>query len=279
MKRKRTDLPIQVEKRVKMTPLRLISWNVNGLRAQLSKGSMHLLLSDWKPDIACLQETKLQTKHTAAVQSTLDARYHAYWNCCTERKGQTGVALLSLSRPLHVSYGLSQSSTGGDGRVIVAEYPNWYLVTVYFPQPGNLFEKLTEKIAWEKEFQALNQSLQRLKPVICMGDFNIIISEADCPKRHLPRLGAYFDRREIDSFKETIGELGWRDGYRELHADPGFTYYSARDKQARSKGNGWRLDYAFFSPALFPALVSCQVLDTLLGSDHFPLLADITSPS
>lgn len=280
MKRKREKQHIEGEKRAKMTPLRLISWNVNGLRAQLKKGSVQQLLAVWKPDIVCLQETKLQSQHIDTVQSSLGADYCAYWNCCEERKGQAGVALLSLLPPLRVSYGLSQASAEGDGRVIVAEYPKWYLVTVYFPQPGNHFERLSEKITWEKDFQALNQSLQQVKPVICLGDFNIITSDLDCPRRHLPRLAAYFDHREITSFQETLTELGWRDGFRALHTeDPGFTYYSARDKKAKDKGNGWRLDYAFFSPTIFPALQSCQVLDTHLGSDHFPLLADLSFSS
>ena len=297
MKRKREKQQTKGEKRAKITPLRFISWNVNGLRAQLSKGSLQQLLSTWKPDIVCLQEIKLQPKHIATVQSSLDSGYSVYWNCCEECKGQAGVALstllytvhrdvrsfllrtalLSLQPPLHVSYGLSQSSTGGDGRVLVAEYPNWYLVTVYFPQPGNHFERLSEKIAWEKDFQALSQSLQKGKPVICLGDFNTITSDLDCPKKHLPRLTAHFDRTEIDSFRETVAQLGWRDGFRALHPeDPGFTYYSARDKKAREKGNGWRLDYSFFSSTIFPALESCMVLDTHQGSDHFPLLVALS---
>ena len=273
MKRKLTNFANSTQKKPKITPIRVISWNLNGIRAQVKKGTLNRLFLDSEADFFCFQEIKLQKKHIPEVKIDYLEEFYAYWNCSEEKKGYAGVAVFARTPVLRVTYGLHHSLTPGDGRLITCEYPDFYLVTVYFPQPGANFANLTEKLAWEMEFKALIADLQRVKPVICIGDFNIIMNELDCPEKHRKKLGKYFDKKEIDSFNETIGSLRLCDSYRYLHPDtPGLTYFSLRSPLS----SGWRLDYCFLSQSLQPRLLTASVLSTS-GSDHFPLLISITS--
>ena len=277
MKRKRTGADGCTAKKGKMSVVQVASWNVNGLRASIRKGAIQRLLSGHRPNIVCLQETKIQRKHVDVVSAAVGEGYFGYWNCCEGKKGTAGVGILTDTRPVQVRYDLDNSEQGGEGRVITAEFPSWYVVTVYFPQPGDKFAKLSEKLAWEQRFKTMVATLQANKPVICLGDFNIIMDEKDCPKKHIPKLGNYFDKAEIDSFQSTIGSLGMIDTFRSFHPEAvEYSYFSALSKNAREKQHGWRLDYIFVSASLHSSVLSSTILADSPGSDHLPVLAVLT---
>ena len=258
---------------------KLLSWNVNGLRAVIKKG-FHDLLVEERPDILCLQETKLSDDLVAGFEFE-DYRY-TYWNCA-QKKGYSGTAILFKSEPIAVSYGIGIAQHDKEGRVITAEFADYYLVTVYTPNSQNHDENKRPRRLdyrtkeWDVAFLEYITHLQQSKPVIFCGDLNVAHKEIDLanPKSNCRNAG--FTDEERARF-DAIMEAGFIDSFRLLHPDTPdrYTWWSYR-AGARKRNIGWRIDYFCVSASLLDRIAQVDILDQVIGSDHCPVLLELKS--
>ena len=245
--------------------MKLISWNVNGIRACVTKGFLDFF-KEVDADIFCLQETKLQEG-----QINLDLEgYHQYWNYA-EKKGYSGTAIFTKAEPLSVSYGIDIEEHDKDGRVITLEFEDFYMITVYTPNSKQALERLEYRMKWEDDFRAYLKNLETKKPVIVCGDLNVAHKEIDLknPKNNIKNAG--FTTEEREKFTELIN-AGFIDTYRYFHPDTEgvYSWWSYRFN-ARKNNAGWRIDYFCVSDALKDRLVSADIHMEILGSDHCPV--------
>lgn len=248
--------------------MKLISWNVNGLRACVGKGFFEFLEAE-QPDMMCLQETKLQPDQAPQVEG-----YQEYW-CSAEKKGYSGTALFSKTEPLSVTYNLGIDEHDHEGRVITAEYPDFYLVTVYVPNSQNELKRLDYRMQWEDDFRAYVQSLDQKKPVIICGDMNVAHQEIDLKNPKTNRRNAGFTDEERQKMTELLG-AGFVDTWRHFYPDTEgiYSWWSYRFK-AREKNAGWRIDYFLVSARLIGRVKSARILTDVFGSDHCPVAIEI----
>ena len=245
--------------------MKLISWNVNGLRACVQKGFLDYF-KDADADIFCVQETKLQEGQIA-----LDLEgYEQYWNYA-EKKGYSGTAVFTKKTPLSVSYGIGMEEHDREGRVITLEYENFYFVTVYVPNSQNELARLDYRMRWEDDFLAYIKSLEAGKPVIYAGDLNVAHREIDLKNPKTNRKNAGFTDEERGKMTNVL-ESGMIDTYRWFHPDQTgvYSWWSYRFK-AREKNAGWRIDYFIVSECLKDSLVSADIHTEVMGSDHCPV--------
>ncbi|MDY4949241.1 MAG: exodeoxyribonuclease III [Clostridium cadaveris] len=245
--------------------MKLISWNVNGIRACVTKGFLDFF-KEVDADIFCLQETKLQEG-----QINLDLEgYHQYWNYA-EKKGYSGTAIFTKAEPLSVSYGIDIEEHDKEGRVITLEFEDFYMITVYTPNSKQALERLEYRMKWEDDFRAYLKTLETKKPVIVCGDLNVAHKEIDLknPKNNIKNAG--FTPEEREKFTELIN-AGFIDTYRYFHPDTEgvYSWWSYRFN-ARKNNAGWRIDYFCVSDALKDRLVSADIHMEILGSDHCPV--------
>ena len=245
--------------------MKLISWNVNGLRAVMGKGFLDTF-NALDADIFCLQEIKLQ-----AGQLDLDLPgYRQYWNYA-EKKGYSGTAVFCRQTPLSVSYGIGVEEFDHEGRVISLEFPNFYLITVYTPNSQEGLTRLPWRLSWEDAFLAYLQSLDAKKPVIFCGDLNVAHTEMDIknPKSNLRSSG--FTQEERDKMTALLS-AGFVDTFRYFHPETrdAYSWWSYRF-HAREKNVGWRIDYFIVSEKLVPRLRGAAILSEIYGSDHCPV--------
>ena len=245
--------------------MKLISWNVNGLRACVGKGFMDFF-HEVDADFYCLQETKMQ-----AGQLELDLPgYHQYWNSA-EKKGYSGTAIFSKQEPLRVSYGLPQEEHNHEGRVITLELENFYLVTVYTPNSQDGLARLDYRMQWEDDFRSYLLELDKKKPVIVCGDLNVAHQEIDLKNPKTNRKNAGFTDEERGKMT-TLLESGFTDSFRYFYPDAAgiYSWWSYRFK-AREKNAGWRIDYFLVSNRLQPQLEGARIHTEVFGSDHCPV--------
>lgn len=245
--------------------MKLISWNVNGLRACVTKGFLDYF-TEADADVFCLQETKLQEG-----QITLDLpEYRRYW-CCAERKGYSGTAMFLRREPLSVAYGIGIEEHDKEGRVITAELDDFYVVTCYTPNSKQQLERLGYRMVWEDAFRAYLKGLQERKPVIVCGDLNVAHKEIDLKNPKTNRHNAGFTDEERGKMTELL-DSGFIDTFRYIHPDAKerYSWWSYRFK-ARERNAGWRIDYFLVSKALRNRLVSAEIHDEVFGSDHCPV--------
>jgi len=245
--------------------MKLISWNVNGLRAVMGKGFLDTF-NALDADIFCLQEIKLQ-----AGQLDLDLPgYRQYWNYA-EKKGYSGTAVFCRQTPLSVSYGIGVEEFDHEGRVISLEFPDYYLITVYTPNSQEGLTRLPWRLSWEDAFLAYLQSLDAKKPVIFCGDLNVAHTEMDIknPKSNLRSSG--FTQEERDKMTALLS-AGFVDTFRYFHPETrdAYSWWSYRF-HAREKNVGWRIDYFIVSEKLVPRLRGAAILSEIYGSDHCPV--------
>lgn len=245
--------------------MKLISWNVNGIRACVTKGFLDFF-KEVDADIFCLQETKLQEG-----QINLDLEgYNQYWNYA-EKKGYSGTAIFTKAEPLSVSYGIDIEEHDKEGRVITLEFEDFYMITVYTPNSKQALERLEYRMKWEDDFRAYLKNLETKKPVIVCGDLNVAHKEIDLknPKNNIKNAG--FTPEEREKFTELIN-AGFIDTYRYFHPDTEgvYSWWSYRFN-ARKNNAGWRIDYFCVSDALKDRLVSADIHMEILGSDHCPV--------
>ena len=245
--------------------MKLISWNVNGLRACEGKG-FSAFVREEAPDMICLQETKLQEG-----QISLDLPdYFMYWNYA-EKKGYSGTAILTKTKPLAVQNGLGVPVHDTEGRVITAEYEDFYLVTVYTPNSQQQLARLAYRMSWEEAFLAYLKGLEQKKPVICCGDMNVAHTEIDLKKPATNHKNAGFTDEEREKFSRLL-ESGFLDTYRVFYPDKEgvYSWWSYRFR-AREKNAGWRIDYFLASRALRERLRDAMIYTQVQGSDHCPV--------
>jgi exodeoxyribonuclease-3 len=245
--------------------MKLISWNVNGIRACVQKGFLDFF-KEVDADMFCIQESKVQE---GQIDLDLDG-YHQYWNYA-EKKGYSGTAIFTKVEPINVSYGIGIEEHDNEGRVITLEFENFYLVTVYTPNSKSELERLDYRMVWEDEFRKYLKNLDKNKPVIVCGDLNVAHKEIDLKNPKNNRRNAGFTDEERNKFTELLN-LGFIDTFRNFYPDLEGTYswWSYRFK-AREKNAGWRIDYFCTSERLKDNLVSAKIHAEVLGSDHCPV--------
>ena len=245
--------------------MKLISWNVNGLRAVMGKGFDESIAA-LDADVICLQETKVQA---GQAEVTLPG-YHQYWNYA-EKKGYSGTAIFTRREPQGVRYGMDLPEHDGEGRVITLDMGNFYLLTVYTPNSQRELTRLSYRMAWEDAFRAYVLGLEKDKPVILCGDMNVAHQPIDLknPKTNVNNAG--FTQQERDKMTLLL-ESGYIDTFRHFHPEETGAYswwsymYHAREKNA-----GWRIDYFLASRRLEDKLVSACIHPEIMGSDHCPV--------
>ncbi len=250
--------------------MKLISWNVNGLRAAVKKGFADYF-KETNADIFSLQETKLQEG-----QIELDMEgYHQYWNYA-EKKGYSGVAVFTKEEPLSVAYGLGMEEHDKEGRVITLEFPQFYHVTVYTPNSQQENARLAYRMEWDDAFRQYVAELDKKKPVILCGDLNVAHEEIDLKNPAANRKNAGFTDEERGKFTELLN-AGFVDSFRYFYPDltGAYSWWSYRFR-AREKNAGWRIDYYVVSEKLKKNMTDAKIHQNVMGSDHCPVELDIT---
>lgn len=245
--------------------MKLISWNVNGLRACVTKG-FEDFLKEASPDIICVQETKMQ-REQAEFQF---ADYHEYWNSA-EKKGYSGTAIFSKTEPLSVTYDLGIEEHDHEGRVITAEFADFYLVNVYTPNSKRELERLAYRMVWEDAFQDYVASLDKKKPVIICGDLNVAHAEIDLKNPKTNHKNAGFTDEERGKMTQFLSR-GFIDSFRYFYPTlEGVYSWWSYMFQARKKNAGWRIDYFLVSEQLKERMADAEIYTDVLGSDHCPV--------
>ncbi|WP_332275964.1 exodeoxyribonuclease III [Bacillus velezensis] len=246
--------------------MKLMSWNVNGLRAVMKKIDINTYVQETEADILCLQETKVQDGQV----SLQPEGYHAYWNYAV-KKGYSGTAVFSKEKPLHVFYGLGIDDHDQEGRVITLEFENVFVVNCYTPNAKRGLERIDYRLQWEADFKDYLQKLDRKKPVILCGDLNVAHREIDLKNPKANRKNAGFSEQEREAFSALLN-AGFTDSFRYLYPDRegAYSWWSYRTN-AREKNIGWRLDYVIVSDRLKPRISEAAICADIMGSDHCPV--------
>lgn len=245
--------------------MKLISWNVNGLRACVGKGFTEFVKAQ-QPDILCLQETKLQA---GQIDLPMEG-YHAYWNYA-EKKGYSGTVLFTKTEPLAVTYGIGIPEHDKEGRVITAEFADFYMITVYTPNSQNELTRLPYRMTWEDAFLSYLKELEQKKPVIFCGDLNVAHREIDLKNPKSNHKNAGFTDEERGKFARLL-ENGFVDTFRYFYPEQEgiYSWWSYRF-HAREKNAGWRIDYFLVSDCLKERLADAVIYTDVFGSDHCPV--------
>lgn len=249
--------------------MKLISWNVNGLRACMNKGFMEFF-NAVNADVFCIQESKMHRD-----QAEFDfSGYYEYWNSA-EKKGYSGVAIFSKQEPLSVGYDMGIAHHDKEGRIITAEYSDFYLVNVYTPNSKRELERLEYRVEWEDDFRAFLKALESKKPIIVCGDLNVAHKEIDLKNPKTNRRNAGFTDEEREKMSVLL-DSGFIDTYRHFYPDKegAYTWWSYMGK-ARANNTGWRIDYFLCSKILDSRLKSASIYPEILGSDHCPVGIEI----
>lgn len=249
--------------------MRLVSWNVNGLRACVNKG-FNDYFQTVDADLFCLQETKLQ-----AGQIDLDygETYGQYWNYA-EKKGYSGTAVFSKMKPLSVRYGIEEDAEP-EGRIITLEFETFFLVTVYTPNAKRDLSRLAERLVWEDRFRGYLQELDARKPVVVCGDLNVAHQEIDIKNARSNRGNSGFTDEEREKMTRLL-DAGFIDTFRHLYPErtDAYTWWSNMPK-VRERNVGWRIDYFLASKRLAPRIVDARIDAHILGSDHCPIVLEL----
>ncbi len=250
--------------------MKVISWNVNGLRACVGKGFSDFLYAE-DPDIICVQETKMERE-----QADFEfPGYYEYWNSATSRKGYSGTAVFSKIRPLEVSYGLGLEEADCEGRLIRADYGDFYLVTVYSPNSQRDLKRLDFRMRFEDRLRDFLKELNKTKPVILCGDMNVAHRPIDIKNSRANIGNSGYTYEERGKFAELLAS-GFLDVFRHYHPDSkdAYTWWSYRGN-ARENNTGWRIDYFLADGRIIDRISSVKILPEVLGSDHCPVEIEI----
>ena len=252
--------------------MKLISWNVNGVRAVSKKGFADLLRT-FNGDIICLQETKAQDNEVKQALANVDG--YQIFCCSAVRKGYSGTATLTRHQPKNVTYGIGVEIHDHEGRVVTTEFDSFYLVNVYVPNSGSDLTRLGYRGIWDVDFKIYLNQLKKKKPVIVCGDLNVAHQPIDLarPKENYNKTSGY-TQQEIDGMSSLL-ESGFTDTYRHLRPDEkGYSWWSARFG-ARQKNIGWRIDYFLVSGGLMSSVKDSLIMPDVMGSDHCPVSIEL----
>ncbi|WP_250229654.1 exodeoxyribonuclease III [Anaeropeptidivorans aminofermentans] len=245
--------------------LKMISWNVNGLRAAITKGFEDFFKSE-DADIFCIQETKMQE---GQAELNLEG-YYQYFNSAV-KKGYSGTGLFTKIKPLNVTYGINIADHDNEGRVITAEYENFFLVNVYTPNSQRELARLSYRMEWEEAFLSYLNGLREKKPLVLCGDLNVAHKEIDLKNPKTNRKNAGFTDEEREKFTVLLGE-GYVDSFRHFYPDKegAYTWWSYM-RNARGTNAGWRIDYFVVSENIKDKLKDAVIYSDIYGSDHCPV--------
>jgi len=249
--------------------MKLVSWNVNGIRACVKKGFLDYF-KEVNADIFCIQETKMQEG-----QLSLELEgYHQYWNFA-ERKGYSGTAIFTKQKPLSVSYGIGDMNEEPEGRIITLEFEHYFLITMYTPNSKRDLARLDERLQWEEEIRAYITTLEKNKPVILCGDLNVAHQEIDLKNPKSNKGNSGFTDQEREKMSLLLNE-GFVDSFRYLYPERKdvYSWWSYMSK-VRERNIGWRIDYFIVSKTLTNRLIDSQIHCDILGSDHCPVLIEM----
>lgn len=254
--------------------MKIISFNVNGIRAIVAKSFIDDMRA-LNPDIICLQETKASVPQVNEALASLTG-YHVYANEA-ERKGYSGTAIITKVLPLNVTYDIQVSEHDKEGRVVCAEFSNFFLVNVYVPNSGSELARLNYRTTWDKDFLKYLKTLEQSKPVIVCGDFNVAHQAIDLsrPKENYNKAAGYM-QEEIDGMN-AYDKHGLTDTFRYFHPEEAkYSWWSYR-AGARQNNIGWRIDYFLVSRSFLPQLRSADIHNQIMGSDHCPVAIELMS--
>ena len=253
--------------------MRVVSWNVNGIRAILKK-EFAQSFANLAADVMCFQETKAQCDQVAEAIGDIDG-YHLVSHSAV-KKGYSGTAILSKVAPLSVQYGIGNDEHDQEGRVIAAEFEQFILVTVYTPNSGSELKRLSYRQKWDAAFLSYIQTLETRKPVLVCGDLNVAHKDIDLarPKPNYNKSAGYM-QEEIDGIDHLV-KAGYVDTFRQCHANEvKYSWWSYR-AGARQRNVGWRIDYFFASKAMVPMVSDAHIHNEILGSDHCPVSVELS---
>ena len=253
--------------------MKLISWNVNGLRAVINKGFENFF-NEIDADIFCIQETKMQKDQIDDNMKRIFEGYYSYWNSAI-KKGYSGTAVFSRTEPIKVTYGIGIEEHDKEGRVITLEYEDFYLVNCYTPNSKRELERLEYRMIWENEFRNYLTSLNKIKPVILCGDLNVAHEEIDLKNPKTNRRNAGFTDEEREKMTELL-KSGFTDSFRYLYPNKTECYsWWSYMGHAREKNVGWRIDYFIVSNDFRENIKDATIYTEILGSDHCPVGLEI----
>ena len=253
--------------------MKLISWNVNGLRAVINKGFKEFF-KEIDADIFCIQETKMQEAQLDENILEIFEGYNAYWNSA-EKKGYSGTAIFTKQKPLNVTYGIGKEEHDKEGRVITLEFEKFYMVNIYTPNSKRELERLDYRQLWEDEIRAYLLKLKENKPVVMCGDLNVAHEEIDLKNPKTNRKNAGFTDEERAKMTELLN-AGFVDTYRYKYPEVEGKYsWWSYMFHAREKNEGWRIDYFIVSENLKDKIEDAKILDDIYGSDHCPVELDL----
>jgi len=260
--------------------MKIIAWNINGIRSTLKTNDLFDLINHENPDIFCLGETKISCPFENIkenLKKRLNENYYDYWSPCKVRNGYSGTAIFSKIEPINVIYGLKLDKEYDDeGRVITCEYSKFYLIHVYTPNSGQELARLEYRTTiWDKAFTKYIRILQKNKKVIVCGDLNVAHKEIDLknPKQNLRTAGYTIEER--DSFDKLLTKTNLIDSYRLLHPDTiKYSYWSYRFN-SRNKNVGWRIDYFLVDKKIVKKIIKSDILENIMGSDHAPIILEL----
>ena len=253
--------------------MKLISWNVNGLRASVNKGFKEFF-EEIQADVFCIQETKMQVEQLNIIIESIFQGYHQYWNSA-EKKGYSGTAIFTKKEPISVKYGFGIEEHDKEGRLITLEYDNFYIVNCYTPNSKRELERLPYRMIWEDEVRKYLISLDKIKPVIYCGDLNVAHKEIDLKNDKANIGNSGFTYEERDKMTELL-KSGFIDTFRYKYPekDDAYTWWSYMGR-AREKNIGWRIDYFIVSNRIKEKIEDAKIHSNILGSDHCPVELDI----
>lgn len=253
--------------------MKLVSWNVNGLRSCVNKGCFMDYFTSADADIFCVQETKLQE---GQIELPLSEDYALYWNYA-ERKGYSGTAVITRTPPLSVRYGLEEDSEP-EGRMLTLEFEHWFLVNVYTPNARRDLSRLSLRMEWEDRFRQYLLQLDERKPVVVCGDLNVAHQEIDIKNAKSNRGNSGFTDEEREKMTRLLAS-GWIDTFRHFYPDrtDAYTWWSNMPG-VRARNVGWRIDYFLASSRLQPFLKDAGIDSDIMGSDHCPIYLELDEP-
>ena len=256
-----------------LVKMKLVSWNVNGLRAVINKG-FEKFFKEVDADIFCIQETKMQEDQIDENLKGIFKEYNSYWNSA-EKKGYSGTAIFTKLRPNAVTYGIGIEEHDKEGRVITLEFDNFFMINCYTPNSKRELERLDYRMIWEDEFRKYLLKLNEIKPVIVCGDLNVAHEEIDLKNPKTNRRNAGFTDEERNKMTELLN-AGFVDTFRYLYPDKTdmYTWWSYMFK-AREKNAGWRIDYFIVSKSIENKIKESYIYSDIMGSDHCPVGLDI----
>lgn len=253
--------------------MKLISWNVNGLRAVVNKGFKDFF-DEIEADIFCVQETKMQLEQKDMLMDAIFEGYHQYWNSA-EKKGYSGTAIFTKEEPISVKYGLGIEEHDNEGRLITLEFENYYLVNCYTPNSKRELERLPYRMVWEDAVREYLSALDKVKPVIYCGDLNVAHNEIDIKNAKSNVGNSGFTYEERDKMTELLNS-GFVDTFRYKYPDKtdSYSWWSYMGR-AREKNIGWRIDYFITSDRIKENIIEAKIHPEVMGSDHCPIELDI----